>query len=314
MESVSAQALDVLELDVVDKQWWNDLVRSVPWGTLYQTSLWADFHQAEYDMRPHYLLLFWDGVLIGCCLVIEEKKYHLLFHERQLGFVLPALPSTYRIELGPVLFGKQELVMTPFCEFLKKEFKKFYCINPNYFDPALPAYDGFEHRTWGTHTSSIVSLVDWMARFDSVARKKLKAGLRKNCQLFIVDAERFGRLYTNYRKQEKLFPLYPRTYFQNLKKHLGEHVVFFGLQEKGVAVAFCAVRVFNGIVSDCYSVRKKHGDCLLWKVLEWCHAQGLRTYDFCGFNPGKRSVKEEGIYHFKKKWLGKEVIYERYSS
>ncbi|MFC1932405.1 lipid II:glycine glycyltransferase FemX [Chloroflexota bacterium] len=312
-------------LKQVDKTWWNSLVASVPEGTIFQTSHWADF-LAEYARHePLYLVVKAESG--------EIKALLLLYKE--------ASDALLTWQNGPVVFTSgEEKVDT--CRFVLEEVRRLVKDlngasirrgNLPYYDPeiadkgAIPI-DGYKMKKWATY------LVD-LTLDEEALRRNFKPAARKS----VNRAERDGVYVERIENPEELYDYYLFTEECSRQTGRGGFPSFGNLSvmwehlrpEQGVEIfvakhnerKLCGLGIwaFNGIIyefgsfqSDYSFEHKLYGnDLIKWEIIKWGHQKGYRIYDMAGVNPDPSSEKEANIGRFKEKWGGRYVEFGEYS-
>lgn len=330
----------------VDEKQWNSLVKSVPEGTVYQTTYWADFMKEYLKVEPIYLTVKnEDGDTVGAMLMFKRGHGYGTFFERPFDFItMPLLRKffpEYTWMYSPIIFDKMHTKET--LNFILKEVDKiakksfgFSSVNsvipPYHGDLSMELVDsaftnaGYTAKPWATF------LVD-LTQDTEVLWKNLKKTGRKA----VKRAEKQGVHVERVKDEEELHDYYMllkesrdrlgfRTHsfanFSIMWKHLRKNncMEVFIAKQADKMIAGLGIIHFNGVLSEIAAAQSNYatenkiygGDMIKWEIIKWGHENGHRIYDLQGFNPNAEDEKEKGIYQFKEKWGGRYVKYYMY--
>lgn len=317
----------------IDREWWNSLVQSVPEGTIFQTTYWADYLKEWANAEPIYFIVRnKENKVVGILLCFKEAHFSITTS------LLKRFLPVFSWHQGPLILSKNswkdilEVILknikniahnntisgtSPFIlnELPQQEVKKCFLRN------------GFESSSWATF------LIDLTLGEDELWNNLNRAGRRmvKRCQQKEVKVERISTedelekyykllLETRQRLGFNLPPCFPNRIMWKYLKEKGILEVFVAKQNNKWLAALGVIgfnNVFNeiAVAQSNYSLENKiyANDFIKWEIIKWGHQQGYKIYDLAGVSPKPKTTKEKGIYGFKAKWGGKLVSYYTYN-
>jgi hypothetical protein len=324
---------------------WNELISSVPEGTIYQTSSWAEYLRRT-DRRPYYMVAYDErGAVVGSLLAHKEGLGQGGLREKSLGRLavpvlqrfLPFLSWLY----GPVIFdkSKEQTILEAFVAAMDKvcRVEGIYQIKHGCFPLhnviqrqsaplCFPKGSGFTCTQWGTF---LVDLSrpgeDLWNGIKRESRKSIREGREQGIEVEqLTDKEELsGYLHLLEESRERLGlalpPNYPDQAMWDLLWRDGNLQIFVARAGERLCGGL-GVLVFNKVMFEIAAARAANlpgsehaGDLIKWSVISWGASTGQRVYDLSGVSPSPIDPKEEGIRRFKSKFGGKYVEYAIYS-
>lgn len=339
--SLNQFSLEVSER--VDEEWWNSLVQSVPEGTIFQTTYWADYLKEWANAEPIYLTArSKENRVVGLLLCFKEAYMTDALSRRPFASVTTSLlrriSPIYMWLAGPLILEKdawQEILAT-ILSWLKRTAHRSaisgtlpLALSDLSQEEAKEYFleSGFEASPWATF------LIDLIQDEDTLWNNLKKTGRRvvRRCQENKLRVERITTeselrgycellLETRGRLGFELPPNFPNT---TMWKHLREKgaVEVFIAKQNDRWLAALGVLCFNNMLTEIaaaqsnYSLENKFyaGDLIKWEIIKWGHEKGYKIYDLAGVTPNPSTAKEKGIYQFKAKWGGEPANYYTYN-
>ena len=327
----------------VDEEWWNSLVQSVPEGTIFQTTYWADFSREWANLEPIYLTVRdRQNRAVGLLLCFKGAYLSDTLSRRPFASVTTSLLRTilpmYTWLAGPLVLEKEswQEIFAPILSWLK------HAACGNAIKGTLPLVfsepfqeeaekyfieNGFDATLWATFLVDLT--LDEDVLWNSLS--KTRRWEIRSCPKRGVAVDRIGseeeleRYYELLLEARKRLGLDLPPYFPNttMWKHLREKgaVEVFVAKQNNRWLAALGVLCFNNILLEIaaaqsdYAVRNKlyASELIQWEIIKWGHENGYKTYDLAGASPNPTTTKEKGIYVFKAKWGGELVNYCTYN-
>ena len=335
--------VEISDSKSVDKDSWNTQIASLPEGTVFQTSFWADFLEEYMLYQPVYFCVKDGDETKAICLGFITAHNHYGYFEKPIlhKFLLlkrNLLPSCMFQE-GILIFEDDEQKRKQIARFLLDEIILFCRRNRvvNIQSLTLPILGRsqilleddcpLERKRWATY------IVDLQQSEDS-AWKNLKHAARKAVNKAskdgirverVVDETQLRALHDFNREERSKMGLKTYSYNNSLVmwKHLrkGSCVEIFVAYHEDRMIGSLGIWHYNGNLYEFASVQSEYayenklcsGDAIKWEIIKWGIQNGYRWYNLAGVNPEPKTPKEEGIRRFKEKWGGEYKEYFEYS-
>ena len=320
----------------IQQEEWNTWISKAGWGTIFQTTFWADRLTELRDCAPYFITVSEDErrpilKLLGFDVrsdKIRQENEHLF---SRLKSSAPSIRRPRRFQW----FGEPALINSDagdeayrFVFAALEDFCRTKGINavgpseiPAFANASLP--DRWQKTEWAT---LIVDLHQ--------SEQALWNNLKKSARKAIRDAQQNGLTVRRINSLEDLRVYYDfacecaRRYgkkmygfldFETMWRHFRTKAVFetFVAEKSNVPIAGLSVWGYNGIIAELGSFQSERGfaeklygsDLIKWEVLRWGSEQGYRAFDLAGISPEPQDAKERGIRQFKEKWGGQLKTY-----
>jgi len=333
-------SLEVLER--VNGEWWNSLVQSVPEGTIFQTTCWADYLKEWANVEPLYITVSnKENRVVGLLLCFKEAYLTNILSRRPFASVTTSLLRTltpiYTWRAGPLILEKKS--WREIIDITINKLKGMAGANAISFNLTLPPCElpqeeareylienGFKATHWATFCVDLTP--DKQVLWDNLKKTARRAVRRCQEKGVVVeritseeDLQRYFELLLETRRRLgfNLPPHFPNTImWRHLRQR--EAVEVFVAKQDNMWLAALGVFCFNNILREIAAAQSNYsldnniyaGDLIKWEVIKWGHKQGYKTYDLAGVSPDPRTAKDKNIYQFKAKWGGKLINYCTY--
>lgn len=326
---------------------WDSLVKTIPEGTIFQTTFWAKYLERYAKVRPVYLAAKGkDGSILGTLLM-----YQAFYFRRFLGIgiigklifsimnrVIPV--ATWRF--GPLIYDKSnfdeilEKILTESMVIAKQ--KGFIFLR----DISLPIHTdrenilrghnkfldlGFSFKETVTIILNLQKSVDelWKGLRNS-ARKAIKK--INNLDIKVVtlrkdDLTAYYNLLKEARKRvgAQIHPTYPTI---QMWEELGAKtgiLEMFGVMKGDQLLGAISILTYNNIFFEASPAQSNYAfkngiyvnDILKWHIIQQGNFLGRRLYDLNGIFVNPKNKKENSLNQFKEKWGGDRLLYYLYS-
>lgn len=317
---------------------WNGWVSEAEWGTLFQTTFWADRLCELLDCQPCYfvvrrhdsdhpsLLLLGFHVraeLTGSegqtlmARVGQQIRKALGKHRHFQWFGQPALLDG---EVSDEAYRELFVEIERFC---RRSGISTVLPSPIADQAARSLPPGWEIKSWATYVVNLQqSEDDLWGNLKKSARKALRRAQKDDIVVHRVTSLEDLRVYYDFAVQcaaRYKKRMYGFVDFETMWRHFHTNAIFetFVAEHAGEPIAGLSVWGYNGIISELGSFlserayhEKLYGpDLIKWELLKWAHKRNLRCFDLAGVNPDPESPKEQGIRQFKEKWGGQYSTY-----
>ena len=335
--------LETFDSKTINKDSWNTQVASLPEGTVFQTSFWADFEEEYMLYRPIYFCVKEGGETKAICLGLITAYNHYGYFEKPIlhKFLLLArnlLPS-FMFQEGILIFEDDEQKRKQIARFLLDEIILFCRRNRvvNIQSLTLPILGRsqilleddcpLERRKWATYLVNLQQSEDsaWK-NLKHAARKAINKASKDGIRVEHVKDETQLKAFYDFDREE-LLKKGSRVYsYDNslvMWRHLrkGNCVELFVAYHEDRMIGSLGIWHYNGNLYEFASVQSEYayenklysGDAIKWEIIKWGIQNGYRWYNLAGVNPEPKTPKEEGIRRFKEKWGGEYREYFEYS-
>jgi len=330
-----------------DDNEWNKLVMSVPEGTVYQCTYWANFMKEYMRMDPLYIsVIDENGSIAGAMLLFRQGRAQSFLFERPLDFItIPILKKVmpeYTWMYSPLIFDKtnaQEITMIIVKDVGIIAGKS---LRPSIHGVIPPMHGdidkdmihnvfletGYTAKPWATFLVDLKPDIEglWM-KLKKTGRKGVKHCQEQGVQVEMVqDLDELKKYYEAIKEGRSRSGLRTSSFsnFSVMWKHLHENncMEVFLAKHNGKITDGLGIIHFNGVLSEIAVARSSYGnenniyggDLIKWEIIKWGHEKGHRIYDLQGFNPTAETEKEKNIRQFKEKWGGYSVEYMIYDN
>jgi len=330
LEDVKVQTSDTAEPKV-----WNENLRKSVYGTVYQTTHYANYAREELKWKPFYITAE-RGNEMGQLLLFVAPRIDRFLHRtrapRAIYDVLTLVRPKVRWIYGPVVMGGDDMYSATLENAVKIVKRRSGVVTravPHPLDDRKLQYDKFNFipRNEGTFIVDLRKDLKelWSGLDKKSARKNVERATRRGVHVRIAkDEDDLLGYYYALRETHLRDHVEPPTFrdMKRLWENLKENgcMEFFVASWRKKVVAGLAVSTFNGYLNEwgaatSNEVAKERlyaSELLRWKIIEWGHEKGFRCYDLSGVDPYAKDEKARGILRFKEKWGGKMVLYNRY--
>lgn len=329
-----------------DKINWDLLVKSVPEGSVYQTTYWAKYSQRVTDTKPIFLIALGEkDNILGSLLIYRTNSFRKFLKFGPLGRVLykdinRLFPiATWRF--GPLIYDKLNFdeifdsILKYAIQISKK--KGFLFLK----DITIPIHGDSVYQLKG-HTffsnlnfrykESATIFINLMKDEDELwhnlknsARKSMKRNNAFDLNISSITkgelSSYYGLLVSSRRRSKiELPPNFPNN---DMWEELGGtknilEVISVKMQDEllgGIGILnFNDILFEIGPAQSDYSYKNKIyvNDLLKWHVIKKAKAYGARIYDLCGIFLNPKSEKEKKLNQFKEKWGGEKIKHRYY--
>lgn len=322
---------------------WDKFVKSVPEGTIYQTTYWVEYIKKKEGTKP-ILVVAEDekGSLLGSLLAHEDKCFRKFLRYGLFGRFLFHLVNRKRIIItwryGPIIYDKSnfetvfDLLLKKIEEIARKRRVLFikdatYPIHGDaiYFEkaPGLFLKHGFsQHDRETIFVNLNRDENDIWQDFKNSARKAIRKAQEEGIDIRKIGKESldtYSILLKESRRRSgvELPPVYPDMEMWNILGGERGILDIFAAYKNNELCGAIGILNFNGIVFEigpaqsryAFSSKVYTSDILKWYFIQQAHNSGFRLYDLCGISPNPRNEKERSLNQFKNKWGGSNIKY-----
>jgi FemAB-related protein (PEP-CTERM system-associated) len=285
-------AVDVRVLPADAEKSWDDFVERCEEATFFHRAGWRRVITEAFGHTTYYLQAMRDGVVTGVLPLTQVKS-------RLFGNTL--ISNAFCMEGGIAASDPESAdALRLKCEEIGRELN-VDCVEFR-AGQNLPGWT----RREGLYVSFKRGIVaDNEANMKAIPRKQ-RAMVRKAMGFDLtstLDADA-GRLHHVYAQSVHHLgtPVFPRRYFELLKKEFGADCDIVTIEHKGEAVASVMNFYFRDTVNPYYgggtsdARQLAANDFMYWEVMRRAADRGYRVFDF------GRSKLDTGAYAFKKNW------------
>jgi len=323
----------------VDQAEWNQALEKSEYGTIYQTTYYADSIRDITKEQPIFITVEDHGKILGQLLLFKTCRFHGRVYDKPLGsllikFLMKTSPL-YHWHFGPVTLCKEKeseaysKILNGVRKLAKDEGTDISSSHPHPLNDRTECFGavGFESREAATFvidlTKDITQL--WLGLEKHSARKNVERAAERGVAIEAVEDEdgffEYFNVLNETRIREQVKPYhYTHAYKQWRMLQQRNVIKCFVAKREERTLAGIMISTFNGYLNEwgagqsSYAIENKlyANDMLKWHIIKWGHEQGHRYYDLTGVNPNPQTPKEQGIYRFKAKWGGRLVAYHEY--
>ena len=332
----------------VNKKEWNDLVCSVPEGTVFQTAYWADYLSGSGYGRPFFFMAKEDGQCKGILLLWIERLTARTRPDNKILACGEILSKGLRLAYGtwmygPIVFDKSrgaeinDLFLREIDDFARKErlvFARslgepvFYNLQqPSYGGPDCYAGHGFDSKVKGTLFIDLSKDIDnlWMG-LKKYTRKDVKNCDKYNLEVGFLEEGRLGEYHhlveeNMGRVGAETPPHFPDKHMWNaLNGGSRRCLEVMTVKKDGMMIGAVGILEFNGVIfqmgscqsDDSYYKKINVNDLMTWEIIKLGVTNKNRFYDLSGIPVEPANKKEEGLLNFKMKWSGSRIGFNSY--
>ena len=330
----------------VPPEWWNDLVKSVAEGTIYQTDYWGNYLKNSGKGRPYYLAFYNNSETPICILLIcFENNWHKFKNIPR--FVKNKSNFTYASWInGPLILQNglsYAILQQIICEIEKICIKnntiairnvtlplEYGTMENKYndFENILMKNNSFYYKEWKTAfiDLSLGKETIWNS-FKAGTRQDVNRAKRDNLKVAELEKADLGSyshiLAENMRRNKMIMPPhYPDDkMWEALKCNGYEALRVLSVKKNDILLGALGLIEYNGIIfqigtaqsNDTYLNKLNVNDLIKWEAISWGADNNKRIYDLTGVAPVPSNEKEEGIKRYKLKWSNSIITYNTYS-
>jgi len=321
--------------NAVEPEVWNENLKKSAYGTVYQTTYYANYAEEDLGWRPVYISIQGENETSQLLLFVAPRIDRFLGGKRiprvvynTLTLVRPLVRWVY----GPVVIGGDNIYLITLenaVRIAKERIGKVARAVPHPLDDRESQYTrlNFIPRKWATFIVDLTKDLEelWSALDKKSARKNVERAIRRGVDVKIArDEEDFVGYYdalveTRVRSHAKPPSLRGMKRSWESLKEKGCMEFFIASWRKKV-VAGLAISTFNGYLNEWGAATSNEvakeklyaSELLRWRIIEWGHKNKFRCYDLTGVDPSAKDSKARGIFRFKGKWGGKLVFHNVY--
>lgn len=319
---------------------WDKRLTLSEFGTIYQSTMYADYLHKVRGWRPLFVELKYGEDLKAMALIFSQSQFFsqrlynsLTLPARALFWALSKLKPLYWCYYGPVLLSNNYDTLEMFLQSLRSSFlfKRGSRIQftPHPLDDKLDLF-----LKYGFSAKPLATCIIDLRQNLQVLRKKMnkkstwknaERALRKGVQIIEVnrreDFETYFQLLRRARQRLGIRPYTRREIFPILDTMIKKGAMKCFMAVKGERpLAGILISVFNGYLSEWGAAQALEditghfyaNDLLRYHIIKWGHNMGYRYYDQSGLSFGT-SWRDLGIDRYKMKWGGKIVHYHSYT-
>ena len=323
----------------VDQAEWNSALEKSEYGTVYQTTYYADSMRDTMNEQPIFIMAEDHGRIVGQLLLFKTCRFHGRIYDKPLGsflikFLMKIKPL-YHWFFGPVTLRNEEgeeaynVILETVHKLAKDEEINISSGYPHPLDDKNKYFEamGFKSKEAKTFVIDLTKDIEqlWNGLEKHSARKNVERAIERGVTIETVEDEddfiEYFNVLNETRIRDQVKP-YHYAYMYKGWKTLSQKNVMkcFIAKKEDRTLAGLLISTFNGYLNEwgagqsSYAIENKlyANDILKWHIIKWGSEQGYRYYDLTGVNSAPQTPKEQGIYQFKAKWGGRLVIYNEY--
>ncbi|MBL7197994.1 MAG: hypothetical protein ISS47_07830 [Candidatus Omnitrophica bacterium] len=338
---IEVKEVDPYEID------WDSQVKSIPEGTIFQTTYWARYLGRRAKAKSLFLIAQGEkGDILGSLLLYRTHYFKRLLKFGILGNlifrVINQLIPAATWNFGPLIYDKSNFdevfksLLRNAIKIARKKgivFLKDVTVPIHSDEAYLIKAHNILRSLYFKQKGFATILIDlqkdehelWVSLRNS-ARKVIKKSDTLGLNILSMTKEYlddYYRLLAESRKRSgvELPPHYPN---KEMWEELGGEkkiLELFSVNKEGKLLGAIGILNFNGIIFETgpaqsdYAFENKiyASDILKWHIIKNSKSWGARLYDLCGifFNP--KDGKEKSLNQFKEKWGGRVVSFSLYS-
>lgn len=286
------EPVQVHRLRPEDEGRWDAFVQTCPEATFFHRAGWQRVMERGLGHRTHFFYAEQDGAITGVYPLAEVKSW--LF-----GYGLVSLPFCAYGGIAAITdeahraLDAMGMALADELQVDHLEVRGLKRSHPDW--PCKDLYVTFRKAISGDEDSDLKAIP---RKQRAVVRKAIELGLNAE-----IDAE-LPRFLSAYETSVRNLgtPIFPRRYFEELKREFGDDCECLVVSHEGKTVAAVMSFYFRDEVLPYYggggdSARELKGnDFLYWALMRHAGIKGVRLFDY------GRSKQETGAYHFKKNW------------
>ena len=323
----------------VNEAKWNQALEESEYGTVYQTTYFADVIRDIMKEQPVFITAENYGKILGQLLLLKTCRFYGRVYDEPLGNILVKflmkIRPLYRWHFGPVTLSTKgrddaySVILDKVCSLAKDEGINISSGYPHPLNDKIKCFRamGFESKEAATFVIDLTKNIDqlWFSLDKHSARKNVERAVERGVTVETVEGEdgfiEYFDVLNETRIRDHVKPFnYAHVYKQWRMLSQKKVTKCFVAKKGNRTLAGLSILTFNGYLNEwgagqsSYAIENKlyANDLLKWHIIKWGHEQGYRYYDLAGVNPNPQTLKEQGIYRFKAKWGGRLVAYHEY--
>lgn len=300
--------MEILVVDPLDNNCWDELLQTNPKSSFFHTSAWAKVLNETYQYKPVYFTCIKNNTLSGLIAIAEVKSFLTGFRGVSLPF-------------------------SDFCEIVAENECDYQRLKKCVFDYGKKSKWRFVEYRGGMrflssetpYSSQYMHSLD-LSRNEKEIFRSLSRSTRRNIKIAIRDGveieinhnlsavNSFYKLHCRTRKYHGV-PPQPYTFFKNLYEYVitKNNGAVFVARYSGRDVAAAIVLYFGSKAVYKFSAfdrqywRAKPNNLLLWTVIKWACENGFKNLHL-----GRTETQNRGLLAFKEKWGPVEKVQHYY--
>ena len=337
--------IEIKEINPYDVNW-NSLVKSVPEGTVYQTTYWAKYLQRYIKAEPVFLIAQdRSGRILGSLLLYRTRFFKKLLKLGPLGDLVSRVinksMAVITWSFGPLVYDKSnfdEIFRCILINAVKMMSNKGVVFLKDITIPIHGDKDcmkkahsilsdlSFKQKEFVTIFIDLRKDENELwADLKNSARKALKKFNGSEFNILSLGKEGldgYRNLLLESRKRSgiELPPIYPSYDMWDELNGDTNILDILSVNKDDRFLGAIGTLNFNNVVFETgpaqsdYSFENKIyvNDILKWHVIKNAKSRGARLYDLCGIFSNPKNEKEKSLNQFKEKWGGEKVCYNLY--
>ncbi len=284
-----------ISVEVVDNDnaSWDAFVRRTSASTLFHRMAWRHVLEETFQYRARYLTARQAGEIIGVLPLFE------LGRARQPRCLL-SLPFAVEAGICSDHAEARQQLADAAIELAAESNAGYVELRDTWDSPGFLAEEGQNFRfRRSLHSSDAENLACIPRKQRRMVRVGQNAGLQSRLE---TDGTALLHDLAAYSMQRLGSPVFPRRYFESLRRHLGDDCEILSVWHDSTPVAAVMSFYFRDTVMPYYSGSRREffghaiNDFLYWEMMRRARARGATQFDF------GRSRKGSGAYHFKRHW------------
>lgn len=328
-----------VEIDNTPDVDWNDRLKNSKFGSIYQTTEYAQYVELQLKLKPIFLKFVQNGEIIAQLLIFQSfkgrRKLAKYFGRGTIYSITSkvafVLPKYINWNYGPVIFKTEftNQILDKFGNLLISWNSKFDgSVHPLDYNCDFPERFSFRRNNFGTF------VIDLNQDLEKILSNTDKKSVQKN----IERSQERGVTITEIKLEKDII-----IYYELLNKHReSSNLILYSKQDvvngfkmlkpvgqKGflawhnnTPVGGIMFSSFNRYINEWGIARSKIDtelklyslDLLRWKIIEWGVQNDCLYYDLTGVKIENRSSKEESLFRNKSKWGGRLISYMGFSN
>lgn len=304
---------------------WNKRLLNSNLGTVYNTQEYA-LYASTLGRKPHFVkFLNSTGKIVGQVVLFENNRFEK--KNMILSNMLRNTPKlkkvVYRWIYGPVILDSEftNEICNTFSKFLLSKNAVIFGSEHPLSNGSLSCFkNSFKIQTWTTFLIDLKQDPDniWEKLDKHSARKNIERSQKRGVYLKNIDfsnIEQYCSLLLQSKKDSNSVDNDKvKTLWNNLRT-VGINGFIAFLDEKPIGGLMFTF--FNNYINEWgvarseedYNLKLYSQDLIKWEIIQWGIKNEISYYDLTGANPNPSTKKEVGIFHYKKKFGGKQVNY-----
>ena len=320
-----------IEISETAPDGWDERVKSVPEGTIYQTTMWAEYIKNCLEGKCFYMTIKNNGnieglLLLELCSLYSKNTCHNPY--TKIVFLFKKFLKTVRWMYGPIILNKKNkvVIMAHILDGVDEFASRFGVYSISHATSPMHGEDNSDlenlfKRHFYTISAQGTFLID-LNLPEKTVWGKIKKSARKNIkktsvsiQIEQLNSEGKIREYALLASKDK--KLKTSITFRNCLRawnifRKGSNIEILLAKHREKYVSGITILSFNGILTEAGIARSRYEklrkiypqDSIKWSVIQFGLSTNKRVYDLMGVKMFSTTSKDAGILRYKKKWGG----------